>query len=139
MEEFVYDIRIASKAGSLYGTVTSAGGIGGVTVECGLSVGSIYMAAVSKAEAAEDFRKKLDDGYATVNFAYQLYSAHALAGDVAEELFGGAQRIARSGGDHIDYLLRTEAKRRILDHQAFIRPWRWEDIRLPEPTAPWAF
>ncbi|ACK79994.1 hypothetical protein AFE_1269 [Acidithiobacillus ferrooxidans ATCC 23270] len=100
---------------------------------------------ISKKANAQEATKKVDDkivsgGYAILSFApFSLLSTHRFAHDVAEELLNGAQLVARSGEDPIVYLRQCKEKGRILDHQAFIRPWRWEDIRLPEPTAPWAF
>ena len=145
MSDTLYVIRLVrkeDKAGSLYGSVTPGHNGNAVTFWCGLYDGPLN---ISEKASAQEATKKVDDkvvsgGYSLLDFApFPLRSAHQLAHDVAEELMNGAQIIARSGQDPIAYLRQCKEKRRILDHQTFIRPWRWEDIQLPEPTAPWAF
>ena len=146
MSDFSYAIRLVrkdDKAGSIYGCVTDPIVFGNAaTFWCGLYDGPLN---ISEKGNAQEATKKVDDkivsgGYAILSFApFSLLSTHQFAPDVAEELLNGARLVARSGEDPIVYLRQCKEKGRILDHQAFIRPWRWEDIRLPEPTAPWAF
>ena len=150
MSNFAYTIRLVrkdDKAGSLYGSVTDLPTIFNavafsVTFWCGMYDGPLNISQKTSAQAAT---KKVDDkvvswGYSLLDFTpFPLRSTHQFAHDVAEELLNGAQLVARSGQDPIEYLRQCKEKGRILDHQVFIRPWRWEDIRLPEPTAPWAF
>ena len=147
MSNFGYTIHLVrkdDKAGSIYGCVTTEPSAFGnaVTFWCGLYDGPLN---ISEKSSAQEAMRRVDEkivsgGYAVLSFApFSLRSTHQFAPDVAEELLNGAQLIARSGEDPMAYLRQCMGKRRILDHQVFIQPWRWEDIRFPKPTAPWAF